>query len=403
MGLRSEAGGKEIPGEIPVPDPPPSGLSFVASFQQSLENKFMSAGNFIRGPGSASLGTLSCQKPQAALLQVQSRSLRTKTGWHSEVLSAPWTAHMRGFFMTAGSIAGRHWGHGQGGSTRLDCAELSTGPKETLRNLRIQTAAGKRRAHAFQVCIWGLRNGRHPQDRAGGSGGLWTPYTAGKAQHLVPPYLPNPRGAGQAVAPDSGPRSGRLRCYEDGDPAASAASPRNAALPALSLGRRIHCGQGPHREGWPERPRGCAPFVSLDPPARTTARPPGPTPAPHGTTPTEARDHHTPRRGATRAYAHSPTRPPAARAANPAGRSANPAGGSAHTRGGACRDLTSPSPLRTVLYPAPPPRHPSPAPRRLRPLGMRGRLTAAKQGRDAGIQMKNLTKLAQPSNFLKCE
>lgn len=60
--------------------------------------------------------------------------------------------------------------------------------------------------------------------------------------------LPNPRGPGQAVAPSSGPRSGRLSCYEDGDPAASAASPRNAALPAFSLGLRIHCGQGPHWE-----------------------------------------------------------------------------------------------------------------------------------------------------------
>lgn len=68
----------------------------------------------------------------------------------------------------------------------------------------------------------------------------------GKGQQLVPPHLSNPRGPGRSAALPSGPRTGRLSGYEDGDPASRAVPAREGGLSGAGV---------------------CTPLRSLRPPA----------------------------------------------------------------------------------------------------------------------------------------
>lgn len=133
-------------------------------------------------------------------------------------------------------------------------------PRETLRSPGSHTAAGKPGTH---VSVTEVRHAARSTRSQSYLGDPWP--VAGGAQ-------------------SSRPRSGPFGNYEDGDPAASAASPPNAALPARSLGGPrgvpILGGQGPRREEGerrPERagvcrPRPHAPRCSLGGPARTRVR-----------------------------------------------------------------------------------------------------------------------------------
>ena len=236
-------------------------------------------------------------------------------------------------------------------------------------------------------------------------------------------YLPGLRGPMGSVAQSSGPRSGRLGDYEDGDPAASAASPTNAALPARSLGTPqsppIQCGRGPGGAASASAPT--PPLRSLGRPALTRAAtsraysPPHARPRPDRPETTRA-----PRRGPTRACAQSPTpRVVGPRRAPPTvGRGlcgARPLHPQPHTH--IAPTPTTPSlptsspPLLVRPHlplplhaPAPtsPPQHPSPyrSASPSPPPGDEGPPRSRQLERDLRTQMKKLTKLAQPSNFL---